>query len=273
MHTAWSSIEKVPFCFSMSSVNLQGHTAKKNRWIWPKLGVSGLYLQFEFTDGYEILHKAWNSKVEMPYCFPRSSIKFQGYTGQNITHLTPIGPFRTIGRSQLLNPSDLPCFSRFGRCIILKFDFLSWVTKVVATTSNCSNSRFVTSVIEFYNMRMNLCSSCSAKLMAAGHRYIRLQLHTGSNCHIGWSDWSDKTASYERWCLGCMPLDALGYQSIVFALWHIVTIHSDLGFDTQIVIYDFENYIVNWEYFWYIRGSPCISKPFRLICWISDDKQ
>ena len=53
-----------------------------------------------------MLHKAWNSKGEMPYCFPRSSIKFQGHTVQNITE---IGRFRTIGRSQLSNPSDLPC--------------------------------------------------------------------------------------------------------------------------------------------------------------------
>ena len=60
-------------------------TAHKNCLIWPKLGVSGLQLQFEFTNGYEMLHKAWNSKGEMPYCFPRSSIKFQGHTGQNIT--------------------------------------------------------------------------------------------------------------------------------------------------------------------------------------------
>ena len=32
-----------------------------------------------------MLHKAWNSTGEMPYCFPRSSIKFQGHTVQNIT--------------------------------------------------------------------------------------------------------------------------------------------------------------------------------------------
>ena len=36
-----------------------------------------------------MLHKAWNSKGKMPYCFPRSSIKFQGHTGQNITDLDP----------------------------------------------------------------------------------------------------------------------------------------------------------------------------------------
>ena len=36
-----------------------------------------------------MLHKAWNSKGEMAYCFPRSSIKFQGHTGQNITDFDP----------------------------------------------------------------------------------------------------------------------------------------------------------------------------------------
>ena len=36
-----------------------------------------------------MLHKAWNSKGEVPYCFPRSSIKFQGHTGQNITNFDP----------------------------------------------------------------------------------------------------------------------------------------------------------------------------------------
>ena len=36
-----------------------------------------------------MLHKAWNSKGETPYCFPRSSIKFQGHTVQNITDFDP----------------------------------------------------------------------------------------------------------------------------------------------------------------------------------------
>ena len=36
-----------------------------------------------------MLHKAWNSKGEIPYCFPRSSIKLQGHTVQNITDFDP----------------------------------------------------------------------------------------------------------------------------------------------------------------------------------------
>ena len=164
MHKAWSSIEEVPYCFSRSFVKWQGHTAKKNHRFWPKLGVSGLQLQLEFTDGYEIMHRAWSSIVEVPYCFSRSYVKFQGHTALKIVEfdpnwafpdcnsslnspmamkcctkletakercpivfqchpsnfkvtrektspiLTQIGRFRTIGRSQLSNPSDLPCF-------------------------------------------------------------------------------------------------------------------------------------------------------------------
>ena len=41
----------------------------KNRQIWPRFGVSGLYLQFEFTNGYEMMHKAWSSIEEAPFCF------------------------------------------------------------------------------------------------------------------------------------------------------------------------------------------------------------
>ena len=129
----------------------------------PNWAFSGLYLQLEFTDGYEMMHRARSSIVEVPYCFSRSSVKFQGHTAQKIVEfdpkwafpdcnsslnspmamkcctkletakercpivfqghpsnfkvtrykaspiLTQIGRFRTIGQSQLSNPSDLPC--------------------------------------------------------------------------------------------------------------------------------------------------------------------
>ena len=61
----------------------------KNRRIWPRLGVSGLLLQFEFTNGYEMLHKAWSSIEEVPYCFWRSSVKFQGHTALKIVEFHP----------------------------------------------------------------------------------------------------------------------------------------------------------------------------------------
>ena len=55
-----------------------------NRWIWPRLGVSGLWLQFEFTNGYQMMHKAWSSIEEVLYCFSRSCVKLQGHTAQKI---------------------------------------------------------------------------------------------------------------------------------------------------------------------------------------------
>ena len=56
MHKAWSSIEEVPYCFARSSVKFQGHKALKSvafdpDWVFPEL-------QFEFTNGYEMMHKA-----------------------------------------------------------------------------------------------------------------------------------------------------------------------------------------------------------------------
>ena len=68
-----------------------------------------------------MLHKAWNSKGEMPFCFPRSSIKFQGHTVQNITDIDPNWAFPGLGRSQLSNPSDLPCWLCSHHPIIMKF--------------------------------------------------------------------------------------------------------------------------------------------------------
>ena len=65
----------------------------KNRRFWPKLGVSGLYLQFWITDGYKMTHKAWNSIEEVPYCFSRSSVKFQGHTALNIVEFDLDGAF------------------------------------------------------------------------------------------------------------------------------------------------------------------------------------
>ena len=39
---------------------------------------------FEFTYDDEMIHKGWCCLGEVPYCFSRSSVKFQGHTAQNI---------------------------------------------------------------------------------------------------------------------------------------------------------------------------------------------
>ena len=141
LHKAWNSKGEMPYCFPRSSIKFQGHTGQnitdfdpnwafpdyrpvaafkslrfallkvirqisrsqgsKNRPIWPRLGVSGLYLQFEFTIGYETLHKAWSSIEEVPYCFSRSSIKFQGHTPLNIVEFDPDWAFPDVTPVQI----------------------------------------------------------------------------------------------------------------------------------------------------------------------------
>ena len=68
----------------------------------------GLQLQFEFTDGFVIMHKKWYSLDEVPYCFSRSSIKCFGHMGSKISDFNQVW-VRLLGWSQLSNPSDSPC--------------------------------------------------------------------------------------------------------------------------------------------------------------------
>ena len=84
----------------------------KNRRIWPRLGVSGLWLQFEFTNGYEMMLKAWSSIEEVPYCFWRSSVQFQGHTALKIVKFDP-------------NWAFLDCNSSFNTPMVTK-----WCTKL-----------------------------------------------------------------------------------------------------------------------------------------------
>ena len=61
-------------------------TAESNHQLWPKLSFSALCLQFEFTDGFETMHKTRSSREEAPY----SSIKLPGHMGSKINDLYPI---------------------------------------------------------------------------------------------------------------------------------------------------------------------------------------
>ena len=96
----------------------------------------------------------------MSYCFSGSSIKFQGHTGCKIDDLNPIW-VRLLGRSQLSNPSDLPCcypelFHQSVKSLLMMFlgllattwddcwllTILSMVsTLVIAMVYSCSDQR------------------------------------------------------------------------------------------------------------------------------------
>ena len=107
---------------------VQGHpwnfkvTRDKYRWFWAELSVSGLSLQFEFTDGFEMIYKAWSSIEEVPYCLSRTSIKFQGHTVQKIANFDPNWAFLDCSCS-LNSPMCLKWCTRFDivqkRCPIV----------------------------------------------------------------------------------------------------------------------------------------------------------
>ena len=134
-HRAWSSIVEVPYCFSWSYVKLQGHTALK-------------IVEFHPNWAFPDCNSSLNSPMAMKCCTKletaqeRCPIVFQCHPSnckvtryKILSILTPIGRFQTIGRSQLSNPSDLPCsvgikmlryFDTFIRFIQLAFmKFLS----------------------------------------------------------------------------------------------------------------------------------------------------
>ena len=113
MHRAWSSIVEEPYCFSRSYVKFQGHTALK-------------IVEFEPNWAFPDCNSSLNSPMAMKCCTKLETAKercnfvFQGHPSNfKVTRyktspiLTQIGRFRTIGRSQLSNPSDLPCSRSF----------------------------------------------------------------------------------------------------------------------------------------------------------------
>ena len=128
MHKAWSSIEEVPYCFSWSSVKFQGHTALK-------------IVQFDPNWAFPDCNSSLNSPMAMKCCTKletakeRCPIVFQGHPSNfKVTQdktspiLTQIGRFRTIGRSQLSNPSDLPCCKdSLHSEIVNLFVFSGWI--------------------------------------------------------------------------------------------------------------------------------------------------
>ena len=89
MHRAWSSIVDVPYCFSRSYVKFQGHTALKivefdPNWAFPDSNSS-----LNSPMAMKCCTKLETAKERCPIWFSRSSIKFQGHTGQNITDFDP----------------------------------------------------------------------------------------------------------------------------------------------------------------------------------------
>ena len=100
----------MPYCFSRSNVKFQGHTALK---------IVKFYRNWAFLDSNSSLNslmvmkcctKLETAKERCPIVFQSHPSNFKVTRDKTSPLLTRIGRFRTIGRSQLSNPSDLPCF-------------------------------------------------------------------------------------------------------------------------------------------------------------------
>ena len=109
MHRAWGSIVEVPYCFSRSYVKFQGHTALKivefdPNWAFPDCNSS-----LNSPMAMKCCTKLETAKERCPFVFQGHPSNFKVTQYKTLPILTQIGRFRTIGQSQLSNPSDLPC--------------------------------------------------------------------------------------------------------------------------------------------------------------------
>ena len=107
---ALCSIEEVLYCFSRSSVKFQGHTALKifefdRNWAFPDCSSS-----LNSPVAMKCCTKLETAKKRCPFVFQGHPSNFKATRYKTSPILTQIGRFRTIGRSQLSNPSDLPCW-------------------------------------------------------------------------------------------------------------------------------------------------------------------
>ena len=109
MHRAWSSIVEVPYCFSRSYVKFQGHTALKSVKFDPNWAFPDCNSSFNSPMAMKCCTKLETAKERCPIVFQGHPSNFKVTWDKTSPILTQIGRFRTIGRSQLSNPSDLPC--------------------------------------------------------------------------------------------------------------------------------------------------------------------
>ena len=58
-----------------------------------------------------MMHRAWSSKVEVPCCFSRSSVKFQGHTALKIVEFDPNWAFPDCN-SSLNSPMAMKCCTK-----------------------------------------------------------------------------------------------------------------------------------------------------------------
>ena len=174
MHRPWSSIVEVPYCFSRSNVKFQGHTALK---------IIKFYRNWAFLDSNSSLNslmvmkcctKLETAKERCPVVFQSHPSNFKVTRDKTSPLLTRIGRFRTIGRSQLSNPSDLPCF--VGKAIIGRF--LGWVgIEITYPFLNVNGATAFYNICNYSSMLGSEWNHVSKKVTGLGsNTYLYLQI-------------------------------------------------------------------------------------------------
>ena len=120
MHKVWNRLGEVLFKLICQISRFHRTT---NRRFWPNFGISGLQLQFEFTDGYEMMHKVWSSIEEGLCCFSKWSANFKVTQYKNSMIFTWIERFLTVtpvwSHKWLWNAQSLASYRR-GALLNLK---------------------------------------------------------------------------------------------------------------------------------------------------------
>ena len=111
MHRAWCSIVEVPYRFSRSYVKFQGRTALKIVEFEPNWAFPDCNSSLKSPMATKCCTKLETAKERWPIVFQGHPSNFKVTRDKTSPILTQIGRFRTIGRSQLSNPSDLPCLT------------------------------------------------------------------------------------------------------------------------------------------------------------------
>ena len=165
MHRAWSSIVEVPYFLSRSYVQFQGHTALKIVEFYPNWAFPDSNASLNSPMAMKCCTKLETAKERCPIVFQGHPSNFKVTRDKTSPILTQIGRFRTIGRSQLSNPSDLPCFF---------FQSTSWSHKKFNSGGNTSKGLAVNGVIfldcyQCYLMRNFTDQYCVAELIVQAY--------------------------------------------------------------------------------------------------------
>ena len=121
---------------SMQKVKVRSQRSRSQR-SQPNLPVSGL--QFEFTFDDEMRQIAWCCLKDVPYCFSRSSVKFQGYTTLKIVKFDPDWAFPDCN-SSLNSLMDLKWYTTLD--VILKTGIIFRVHPSNCKVTRAENGRF-----------------------------------------------------------------------------------------------------------------------------------